>query len=69
MSDQDQPADLADEWGREVARLRALLDRLEWARTGFCPTCSAARGRPHDPGCEWAAVLHPERKEAPHPEG
>jgi len=47
----------------EVARLRALLQRLEWAGGddwgAACPECQAYRDptRQHDPGCELAAEL------------
>jgi hypothetical protein len=41
----------------EIEELRGLLGRLEWARTGFCPTCSAARGSDHDSDCELVKAL------------
>lgn len=57
----------------EVERHRDLLTRLEWAgvhRWGYeengCPICNADAelGR-HDPGCELAAVLHPDPEQSP----
>jgi hypothetical protein len=55
-----------------VDRLRDLLGRLEWAAgdnggSGVCPACLSWQVNGHDPGCEWVAVMHPERKEATPP--
>jgi hypothetical protein len=58
-------ADLADERGREVARLRDLLARLEWTPNysprAACPACLARRddGHGHEFNCFLAAELHP----------
>lgn len=71
-------ADLADERGREIARLRELLNRLEWAGTevdwdepdawSVCPACHGPQSIGHAPGCELAAVLTGNANEPP-PEG
>jgi hypothetical protein len=69
-------ADLADERGREVERLRGLLARLEWVGVlypeGAADPCCPACGEPapevlrstgkHDPGCWLVVELHPERE-------
>jgi hypothetical protein len=65
---------LADEEATEGRRLHALLARLEWASSisvsggPQCPACGALKeAGPHLPGCEWVAVIHPEREEVPPP--
>jgi hypothetical protein len=66
-------ADLANERGRTIERLRGLLGRLEWAgRSDFseqaaCPVCELLRdpeGR-HEPGCWLAAELAPNANDPP----
>jgi hypothetical protein len=56
-------ANLADERGREVKRLRGLLGRLEWAGTELdangvkqhaCPACTGHEHYGHTPAC-WLA--------------
>lgn len=53
----------------EVDRLRDLLTRLEWAVVDplhgrCCPACDGVQPD-HDPGCELAAMLRPDPKQAP----
>jgi hypothetical protein len=67
-------ADLADERGREVARLRGLLGRLEWGKWGGeCPACGASgfmsepKRDDHHPGCWLAAELAHNANDPPPP--
>jgi hypothetical protein len=66
-------ADLADERGRTIARLRRLLGRLEWAGgIGYegepcCPVCKQLEDfRQHGPDC-WLAAELANRPASPDP--
>jgi hypothetical protein len=70
----DAEADLADERGRTIRRLRGLLGRLEWAgqpvpgqRIGTQPRCPVCRVTtpPHDPGCWLATAIRPTSPDPP----
>jgi hypothetical protein len=72
-------AELADERNREVARLRGLLGRLEWAGTycdrdremAACPVCDVVADspvvgqRPHAADCWLAAAIRPASPDPP----
>jgi DNA repair exonuclease SbcCD ATPase subunit len=62
-------ANLADERGRTIARLRGELGRLEWVSEGEegCPACDRPRSNGHASGCWLAAELSRDPSEGSQP--
>jgi hypothetical protein len=55
--ERDQFRKSADDAGRKIVELRAMLERVRHADFEPCPICCSRSDEPCDPDCELAALL------------